>query len=54
MWLLTEARAHMRQNASPSLAAVGMLAAPELAEGSPVVGDAVSFCIEQRLLKIVQ
>jgi len=44
----------MRQNASPSLAAVGMLAAPELAEGSPVVGDAVSFCIEQRLLKIVQ
>jgi len=31
-----------------------MLAAPELAEGSPLVRDAVSVCIEQRLLKIVQ
>jgi len=54
MWLLTEARAHVRQNAPASLPAAGMLAAPELAEGSPLLGDAVAFCIEQRLVKIVQ
>jgi hypothetical protein len=54
MSLLTEARAHVRQNAPAPLPAAGMLAAPELTEGSPLVRDAVAFCIEQRLLKIVQ
>jgi len=30
------------------------MAAPELTEGIPLARDAVAFCIEQRLLKIVQ